>query len=85
MGKLHEVDLGPEARAANIKRTETAIRRMEGKAVEDDGPKDDARPGKRRRRRWHERRNSEDERRDKLVDAVLAEAKCTYAGRVACA
>ena len=60
-GKLQEVDLGPDA---------TARRREE--------------PGSRARRdkygyAWRnpKRRNSEDMRRDQMVEAVLREAKCT--------
>lgn len=78
MGRLHEVDLGPDATARNIQRTEEAWKRLEGGQV---GSLEDAskvrlgRDGKPRRR---QRRTSEDIRRDQLVEAVLSEAKCMF-------
>ena len=79
MGKLQEIDLGPEASAKNILRTEEARRRLEGlplEVVEEPPRKEDkvAKPG--RKRRQPKRRNSDDLRRDMMVEAVLKEAKC---------
>lgn len=78
MGKLQEIDLGPEASAKNIQRTEEARRRLEGLPLdvteETNGNNEQAsKPEK--RRRWQKRRNSEDVKRDMMVEAVLREAK----------
>lgn len=75
MGKLQEIDLGPEATERNIKLTEQAWRRMEGQA--DTAPEEET-AGKRKPRRWQKRRNSEDKRRDMMVEAVLRESKRKY-------
>ena len=78
LGKLHEIDLGQEAKLQNIARTEAATRRPDD---EDETPDPDAakapspsKEGKRRRNR--RRRNSEDVERDRLVEEVLRESKC---------
>lgn len=79
LGQIQEIDLGPEASERNIQRTEEARRRLAGVAVEtpEEAPRDKEKPGKSgRRRRQQKRRNSEDMRRDMLVEAVLSEAKC---------
>lgn len=81
MGKLQEVDLGPEAFERNMAKIEEARKRGEGytpdtRAKAGDS-KDQQKPGK--RRRWQKRRNSEDLRRDMAVEAVLKEAKRTSA------
>ncbi len=76
LGKLHEIDLGPDATLRNIARTEAAQRKLEG--IE---PEIDAKTGKIRLRRdgkpygWRKRRNSEDIKRDKLVEEVMRESK----------
>lgn len=79
LGKLQEIDLGPEAAARNLQRIEEARKRLEGKA--DTGvqgtDKDGKKAGK-RGRRPQKKRNSEDLRRDALVEAVLREAKCMF-------
>ncbi|KAF2102209.1 hypothetical protein NA57DRAFT_73640 [Rhizodiscina lignyota] len=65
-GKLMEVDLGPETTLRNIARTEAATKgTATGETEEYIGG------GKRRRRR----RNSEDVKRDKLVDEVLKQSR----------
>ena len=76
LGKLHEIDLGPDATLRNIARTEAAQRKLEG--VE---PEVDEVTGKVRLRRdgkpygWRKRRNSNDVKRDKLVEEVMREAR----------
>lgn len=75
---MQEIDLGPEATARNIERTEQARRKMEGyiePVVEE--PPDKRHLGKdgKPRKRWQKRRNSEDIRRDEMVEAILREAK----------
>lgn len=76
LGKLHEIDLGPDATLRNIARTEAAQRKLEG--IE---PEIDESTGKVRLRRdgkpWRprKRRNSEDVKRDKLVEEVMRESK----------
>ncbi|OJD36977.1 hepatocellular carcinoma-associated antigen 59 [Diplodia corticola] len=68
MGKLMEIDLGPEAARRNIERTEEATRRLEsGESLElEMQPKG---------RRGRKRRTSEDIRRDKLVEEILKESR----------
>ena len=77
LGKLHEIDLGPDATLRNIARTEAAKRRLEGGEVEVEEVtgkvrlRKDGKPYRSRRRR-----NSEDVKRDKLVEEVLRESRC---------
>jgi len=76
LGKLHEIDLGPDATLRNIARTEAAQRKLDG--IE---PEFDERTGKIRLRRdgkpygWRKRRNSDDVKRDKLVEEVMRESR----------
>ena len=84
LGKLHEIDLGPDATLKNIERTEEAKRRLEGGALEDEGDgkvklRRDGKPFRRRRR------NSQDVKRDKLVEEVMRESKreCSFPPRTA--
>lgn len=78
LGKLHEIDLGQEAKLQNIARTEAATRRLAGDQTaspEEETSKKgrlgkDGKPWRNRRRR-----NSEDIERDKLVEEVLRESK----------
>ena len=78
MGKLHEVDLGPLTAARNIERTQAARKKLEGVDVEKE-PAPKVRLGKNGKpRRQPKRRNSEDLRRDQLVEAVLRESKRTF-------
>ncbi|OIW35478.1 hypothetical protein CONLIGDRAFT_608787 [Coniochaeta ligniaria NRRL 30616] len=81
-GKLMEIDLGDEARARNVAMTERARRRALGEAVEeeeDSGASSSQRPRKVRLGRdgkpWRgrNRRNSEDVKRDQLVEEFLKE------------
>lgn len=78
-GKLLEIDLGEEARARNVAETERARRRLEGQADDDNGDGDGSRPRKVRLGRdgkpWRgrNRRNSEDIKRDKMVEEFLKE------------
>lgn len=76
LGKLHEIDLGPDATLRNIVRTEAAKKRLEGgeEEVEEATGKvrlrRDGKPWRGRRRR-----NSEDLKRDQLVEQVLRETR----------
>ncbi|PGH00793.1 hypothetical protein GX51_05570 [Blastomyces parvus] len=82
LGKLHEIDLGPDAKLRNIERTEAATRRLAGDEMPDENEDKDATskqagPGAKDGKNWRgrKRRNSEDIRRDKLVEEVLRESK----------
>lgn len=76
LGKLHEIDLGLDATLRNIARTEAAKKRLEGGEAEIEEFS-----GKLRLRRngkpWRgrRRRNSEDVKRDKLVEEVMNESR----------
>ena len=76
LGKLHEIDLGPDATMKNIARTEAAQRKLEGLE-----PAIDETTGKVRLRRdgkpygWRKRRNSDDIKRDKIVEEVMRESR----------
>jgi len=78
MGKLMEIDLGDEARDRNVKLTEKARRKLEGEEeIEEDvekrpvkvrlGP--DGKPWRSKKKR----RNSDDVKRDRLVEDILRE------------
>ena len=78
LGKLHEIDLGPDATARNIARTEAAKRRLAGQEEMEEGTgkirlRRDGKPWRGRRRR-----NSEDVKRDRLVEEVLRESRCVF-------
>ncbi|KAL2358459.1 hypothetical protein BJ546DRAFT_959909 [Cryomyces antarcticus] len=77
LGKLQEIDLGPDATLRNIARTEAATRRLEnGQVDEIEAPVGKVRLGKDGKPwRGRKRRNSEDVKRDKLVEEVLRESK----------
>lgn len=76
LGKLQEVDLGPDATSLNVARTEAAKRRLEGNDVEPEVITGKIRLGKDGKpRRTRRRRNSDDIKRDKLVEEVLRESK----------
>lgn len=83
LGKLHEIDLGPDATLRNIARTEAAKKRLE-----DGTPEAEEGVGKIRRRRdgkpWRgrKRRNS-DIKRDKLVEEVMKESRRKLTCRLA--
>jgi len=79
LGKLQEIDLGPDVSLRNIAMTEAATRRLQGVAPP---PKNEevsktvgklGRDGKPRRKRW--RRNSDDVKRDEIVEAVMRESR----------
>lgn len=76
LGKLHEIDLGPDATLRNIARTEAAQRKLDGTE-----PELEQVTGKIRLRRdgrpwgYRKRRNSADVKRDKLVEEVMRESK----------
>ncbi|KAI4279743.1 MAG: hypothetical protein LQ337_000023 [Flavoplaca oasis] len=76
LGKLHEIDLGADATLRNIARTEAAKRRLEGGE-----PEIEETTGKLRLRkdgkpwRGRRRRNSDDVKRDRLVEEVMRESR----------
>lgn len=79
-GQLMEIDLGDEARSRNEALTERARRKLQGESIEDDeGSSGSGRPKKVRLGRdgkpWRprNRRNSDDIRRDQLVEEILRE------------
>lgn len=74
-GKLMEVDLGEEARSRNVELTERARRKLAGEPAPEE---DDAEPSgkaskKMRSARERNRRGSDAERRDQLVEKFLHE------------
>lgn len=80
LGKLMEIDLGPDATLRNIARTEAATRRIntgEAEELENDPVGRKMRLGRDgkpfRPRRY--RRNSNDVKRDKLVEEVMKESR----------
>lgn len=76
LGRLQEVDLGPDATSLNVARTKAAKRRLEGIDVEPEVITGKVRLGKDGKpRRTRRRRNSSDIKRDKLVEEVLRESK----------
>lgn len=74
LGKLHEIDLGQEAKLRNIARTEEATKRMNG----DDDELLNERPSSKMPPRYRKRQTSEDIERDRLVEEVLRESKRKY-------
>jgi hypothetical protein len=83
LGKIHEIDLGADASLRNVERTETAIRRAQnGEPLPDpdEKPRKPRKPrigrdGKPMKPRLRKRRNSEDIKRDQLVEQVLRESR----------
>ena len=71
IGRLHEVDLGPDSKARNVALTEAAQRRLDGEPEEDEKPRlrRDGKPFRRKRR------TSTDVKRDKLVEEVMRESR----------
>lgn len=82
LGKLHEIDLGQEAKLRNIARTEAATRRLAGD--EDSNNPDETnttqpqRPTGEKSWRKSKRRTSADIERDRLVEEVMRESKCEF-------
>ncbi|KAI1659890.1 hepatocellular carcinoma-associated antigen 59-domain-containing protein [Daldinia decipiens] len=82
-GQLMEIDLGDEARSRNEALTERARRKLHGEAIEDDDEQQQqsGRPKKVRLGRdgkpWRSRnrRNSDDIKRDQLVEEILRESR----------
>lgn len=76
-GQLMEIDLGDEARSRNEALTERARRKLQGEAIEDEeqaGRPRKVRLGKDGKPwRSRNRRNSDDVRRDQLVEEILRE------------
>lgn len=84
LGKLHEIDLGQETKLQNIARTEAATRHLgtdEGQPqyTGEAGPSKDAAGKSEPSWRNRKRRTSEDIERDRLVEEILRESKCTSA------
>ncbi|OKL55640.1 hypothetical protein UA08_09107 [Talaromyces atroroseus] len=79
LGKLHEIDLGQEAKLQNIARTEAATRRMAGNpsgATDDELQSPGQLEAGKNSKTWRSRpRNREDIERDRLVEEVLRESK----------
>jgi hypothetical protein len=83
LGKIQEIDLGADASIRNAERTENAIRRAwNGETLPDPDEKPPkprklrlGRDGKPMKPRPRKRRNSEDIKRDQLVEEVLRESK----------
>jgi hypothetical protein len=87
LGKLFEIDLGPDAKAQNEAATRAAHSRLQGNTDgNEDVGQDEAKVKKRRKPRLGRdgkplpprrprRRNSEDVQRDKLVEEILKESK----------
>ena len=83
LGKIHEIDLGADASLRNAERTETAIRRAQNGELLPDPDEKLSKPRKPRlgrdgkpiKPRLRKRRNSEDVKRDQLVEQVLRESK----------
>lgn len=78
LGRLQEIDLGPDSTLRNITRTEAAKRKLQGEEVDVEEEKT---TGKVRLRRdgkpWRgrKRRNSDDIKRDQLVEEVMRETR----------
>jgi len=78
LGKLHEIDLGPDATMKNIARTEAAARRLDGEEMPVEENRGEKKPRLGRNGKpWRSRRrrNSDDVKRDELVEEVLRESK----------
>lgn len=83
LGKIHEIDLGADTSVRNAERTQKAIRRAQnGEALPDQDEKPlkarkprMGRDGKLIKPRPRKRRNSEDIKRDQLVEQVLQESR----------
>ena len=90
LGKIYEIDLGPDSRARNIAATQAAQRRLLGEEGEGEGqPEAEGKKIKKRRPRLGrdgkplpprrpKRRASEDLQRDKLVEDILKESRSQY-------
>ncbi|KAI2638077.1 hypothetical protein GGS21DRAFT_488783 [Xylaria nigripes] len=78
-GKLFEVDLGDEVRSRNEAMTDRARRKLQGLAVEDEDGADRAKKVRLGRdgKPWRpkNRRNSDDIKRDQLVEDIMRESK----------
>ena len=78
LGKIHEIDLGPDITSRNIAMTEAATKRLHGdqsdQPAEESQTQGKMRLGKDGKpRRPRKRRGSDDVRRDEMVDALLRE------------
>lgn len=69
-GKLHEIDLGAEARAKNVAMTERATQRLRG-ADDAGNPSEGGAPSS--GRNGKRRRGSDDIKRDQMVEQFLHE------------
>jgi hypothetical protein len=80
LGKLQEVDLGPDATLRNIKMTEAARKKLNG---EIESQEESIAKGKKARLgkdgkpwRGRKRRDSDDIKRDMIVEDILKESRC---------
>ncbi len=83
LGKIHEIDLGRDASLRNQQRTELAMRRARGEEVPPEEPVVVKKPRLGRNgkpRRGPKRRNSDDVKRDQLVEQVLHESRRKWPG-----
>jgi hypothetical protein len=76
VGKLLEVDLGPTSTLKNIARTRAAIHGGEDEQESETNGKKGWWAERARRRR--NRRNSDEVRRDQMVEKVMQESKCRF-------
>jgi Hepatocellular carcinoma-associated antigen 59 len=78
LGKIHEIDLGDDASLRNRQRTELAMRKARGEHIPPEEPAVVKKPRLGRNgkpRRGPKRRNSDDLKRDQLVEQVLHESR----------
>lgn len=75
LGKLHEVDLGPDSKMRNIQRTQMATNRLAGSADSDGETGSPKGPGGKQKWKSKQKRNTEGQRRNQLVEEVLRESK----------
>ncbi|KAI5918505.1 hypothetical protein F4810DRAFT_691711 [Camillea tinctor] len=81
LGKLMEVDLGEESRSRNLARTDRAWRKLQGEAIDEEEEEDGAATSSKKVRlgkdgkpwRPRNRRNSDDIKRDQMVEELLRE------------
>ncbi|CAK7273382.1 hypothetical protein SEPCBS119000_005625 [Sporothrix epigloea] len=72
-GKLHEIDLGAEARARNVYMTQHATQQLRGANREADDRREKPRSGRDGKPTARQRRDSEDRKRDEIVEQFLHE------------
>ena len=81
LGRIQEIDLGPDAALRNVEMTEETIQRLRnGESLAQAEQPRKPRLGKdgKPRRAKRNRRNSDDVRRDEIVDAMLRENRSEF-------